>query len=171
MSDKDYLAAFKAKKGDKLDYGIKGMKWGIRRSKSQLAKGKSGEADAPAQKKSAGNEKQSSGKSGGSSSSSADRPNSIQNNVESSSARYARLQAEAKAGKASSMTEQDLKFFNARTEALAKINKMNETDPGWLSKTTKKVLQNTAQNQMQSVADAVANKYISGPIIESIKKS
>jgi hypothetical protein len=78
------------------------------------------------------------------------------------------LAAQAKAGRASDMSETDLKFFNARTEALAKINKMNEKNPSWLSTTSKKVLQQAAQNTMQSVADGVAKKYISGPILESL---
>jgi hypothetical protein len=90
------------------------------------------------------------------------------NGAETSSARYSRLAAQAKAGRASDMSETDLKFFNARTEALAKINKMNEKNPSWLSTTSKKVLQQAAQNTMQSVADGVAKKYISGPILESL---
>jgi hypothetical protein len=165
MSVKDYLAALKLEPGDKLDYGVRGMKWGIRRSSAQLRSAaqtrKVSEAKSPTDhlKKAAGQKPE------------AKKPGSnIQDHVESSPARYARLAQEAKAGKASQMSEQDLKFFNARTEALQKINKINEKKPGWLADTSKKVLQQTAQNSMQSIADGVAKKYISGPVIDAINK-
>lgn len=147
----DYIAALVADPEiDKIDYGVPGMKWGIRKDRSK-SKGSSEKAEgsAPAKKPEA---PQVFGAASG----------------ESSSTRYARLAAEAKSGGAAKMSEQDLKFFNARTEALAKINKMNETKPGWLSETAKKVLQQTAQNQMQTISDGVAKKYISGPILDSI---
>lgn len=32
----DYVGAIFVKDGDKLDYGVRGMKWGVRRSSSQL---------------------------------------------------------------------------------------------------------------------------------------
>lgn len=165
MSVKDYLAALRPEPGDKLDYGVRGMKWGIRRSSAQLRSAaqtrKVSEAKSPTDhlKKAAGQKTD------------AKKPGSnIQDHVESSPARYARLAAEAKAGRASRMSEQDLKFFNARTDALQKINKLNEQKPGWLAETSKKVLQQTAQNSMQAVADSVANKYVSKPIIDAINK-
>lgn len=164
MSVRDYLAALKVEPGDKLDYGIKGMKWGVRRSSSQLrAAAKTRQAQPEA------------GKSGAKSATKSPTPHvqnhlGIQSHVESSPARYARLRAQAKAGKASQMTEQDLKFFNARTEALAKVNKMNEKKSGWLAETTKTVLLNSTQKSMQAVSDSVANKYVSGPIIDAINK-
>ena len=67
------------------------------------------------------------------------------------------------------MSDADLKFFNARTEALAKVNKLNETKPGWLAGTTKSVLQQAAQKQMQAIADGIASKYISDPVIAALK--
>jgi hypothetical protein len=45
---------------------------------------------------------------------------------------------------------------------------MNESKPGWLGETTKAVAQNAAKNTMQSITDAVAKKYISGPIIDGL---
>jgi hypothetical protein len=88
---------------------------------------------------------------------------------ETSASRYDRLAGQAKAGKASEMSEADLKFFNARTEALAKVNKLNEEKPGWLAETSRKVIQTTAERQMQSIADSVADKYIGAPIKDAIK--
>lgn len=150
---RDYLGAIFAKPGDAKQHGIKGMKWGVRRSDSQLksdtkSRHASGEKVTPTAKASS--------------------TISEHNGVETSSARYARLAAQAKAGRAADMNEPDLKFFNSRTEALAKINKLNETNPSWLSTTSKKVLQQAAQNTMQSIADGVAKKYISGPLLESL---
>ena len=149
----DYVGAFLAKPKDLLQYGVRGMKWGIRRSDAQLAaaSGKKGSETAtsgaaPA-KKSSGN---------------------IQDNVESSSTRYARLDQQARAGKAFEMTEQDLKFYNARTEALSKVNKMHAEKPSWLRETATTVIQTTAQRQMQSVADALADKYVGAPIKNAI---
>jgi len=147
MAGKDYVAMIRAKPEDRQDHGVKGMKWGVRRSSSQLKveAAKRGEAK-PA------------------SSSSTEHHGS-----ETSQARYARLKAQAKAGGASSMSQEDLKFFNARTEAVAKVNKLNETNPGWLKTTTKTVLQQAAQRQMQAVADGIAGKYISDPILAALK--
>lgn len=49
MSDKkDYLGMFVAKEEEeRLDYGIKGMKWGQRRSRAQLAAAKKGGTEKP----------------------------------------------------------------------------------------------------------------------------
>jgi hypothetical protein len=153
---RDYLAFLRPDPDDAEHHGIKGMKWGIRRSDAQLAndtksRAAKGHEVTPTKKAAA-----------------ATAGLKAATGEETSSARYARLAAQAKAGKASDMSETDLKFFNARTEALAKINKLNETNPSWLSTTSKKVLQQAAQNTMQSVADGVAKKYISGPILESL---
>ena len=187
----DYIAAVKAKPKDLKQSGVKGMKWGVRRSSSQLRAAAKARSDAPTKptvKK---------GPNGGemvdvlvnkktgtvhriNPDGSAGKPlekdfdkkpaNNIQDNVESSPARYARLAEQAKSGRASEMTETDLKFFNARTEALSKINKLNETQPGWLRETSVKVLQQSAQRQMQAIADTVTDKYIGDPLKTAIKK-
>lgn len=153
---RDYLAAIFKQPEDAEQHGIKGMKWGIRRTSAQLksdtqSRHAAGEKVTPTAKAKA-----------------AIAPTHNADGSETSATRYARLQAQAKAGNASLMSEPDLKFFNARTEALAKINKLNESNPSWLSQTSKKVLQQAAQNTMQSIADGVAKKYISGPLLESL---
>jgi hypothetical protein len=160
----DYVGAFLASPRDILHYGRKGMKWGQRIfTKGEDSGSSKSKSDAPA----------SATKSGGSGGSApAKKPSgNIQDNVESSASRYARLDAQAKTGNASQMTEQDLKFYNARTDALAKINKMNETKPSWLRETTTTVIQSAAQRQMQMVANGLADKYIGDPIKASIKAS
>lgn len=141
----DYLGAIFRKPKDKVDYGVLGMKWGIRRDRATLRK--------EAAKRS----------------SSSTQPTKGPDGQETSASRYARLSAQAKAGKASEMTEQDLKFFNARTEALSKVNKLYENESSWLAKTTKTVLQRSAQRQMQMLSDTLADKYIGKPIADALK--
>lgn len=159
---KDYLAALFAEPGDKEDSGVKGMKWGVRRTSAQLrAAAATRKGSTPAKKTESSTSSSSSSKK-----STSDDPPA----AETSSQRYARLAQVAKDGGASSLPDADLKFFNARTEAISKINKLNETKPGWLADTSKKVLQQTAQNQMQSIADGVAKKYISGPVLDGLTK-
>jgi hypothetical protein len=161
----DHIAAIKAEPKDLQQVGVKGMKWGVRRSSSELRAAAKARGDASTKK----TESSDNSKSAASSASTKKPENSIQDNVESSSARYARLAGQAKAGQASAMSEQDLKFFNARTDALAKIDKMYETQPSWLRTTAVNVLQQTAQKQMQSIADEIAGKYIGTPLKDAIK--
>lgn len=148
---------------DAKQHGILGMKWGRRRTDAQLvadtkarhaagapvtttAKAKAVVPDATTEHK----------KVVGAASG------------ETSAARYNRLREQAKTQGANSLDEQDLKFMNARADAIAKVQKMNETQPGWLSTTSKKVLQQAAQNTMQNIADGVAKKYISGPVLDAL---
>lgn len=171
---KDYLSMERPSKGDMVQHGIKGMHWGIRRSRASLRESKAAHPTDP--KKILVKDSKTGEAHEAPRTKSAPPPVEPRKVVgaasgETSSARYARLEAQAKAGRADEMDEQDLKFFNARTEALAKINKLNQKDPGWLSSTSKKVLQKTAERQMQNVSDAIANKYVSGPIIESLGKA
>lgn len=161
----EYIAAFKAKPKDLLQHGVKGQKWGIRRSSSQLRSAAKARGDAPEKKTGSSDAKKAT-----SPSTPANKPaGDTQDKVESSSDRYARLSAQAKAGKADAMTEQDLKFFNARTEALAKINKMNETQPSWLRETTSRVIQQSAQRQMQTLSDTLVDKYVGDPLKNALK--
>lgn len=149
---RDYLGMVKPKPEDRQDHGVKGMKWGVRRSSAQL------KADGPKQGDSKGSDNKNAGVKAAS-------------GEETSGARYARLAAQAKAQGAESLSDTDIKFFNARTDAVLKINKMNEKKPGWLHGTTKTVLQQTAQKQMQALADGIASKYISTPLLSALKGS
>lgn len=155
---KDYLGLLKAKAkiGEVKQHGIKGMRWGIRRTDAQIAK------DTVA-RKSSGEKVTDTAKA-----KVAHEIVKAPHGEESSSQRYARLTSEAKGGGASNWSEADLKFYNSRTEALSKVNKMFQQNPSWLAATSKKVLQQAAQNTMQSVADGVAKKYITTPILDSI---
>lgn len=150
MSSKDYLASQTVEPKDAEMSGVKGMKWGVRRSSKELKVAAKERAASPDHVKSAASKP-----SGG---------------AETSAARYDRLKAAAKNGQGKHMSDEDLKFFNNRTEALKKVNALNQKNEGWLSKTTKSVLQSAAQKQMQQIADAMANKYIAGPAVQAIGK-
>jgi len=153
----DYVGAAMAKPGDLLQYGRKGMKWGQRifTSGSKSSDGESkGESKSSAKKES--------------SDSATKAPAKTQSGPETSSQRYARIQAEVTSGRAKEMTSDDLKFFNARTEALAKVNKLNEQKPSWIRETTTTVIQSAAQRQMQMVANTLADKYVGDPIKQAI---
>jgi hypothetical protein len=169
---KDYVGMRTKDPEDKEDHGIKGQKWGVVRSSKELAKGlikrkKAGEEITPTKKaeKVLAKEPEATKKPAETSS----QPAKIPGIQEPAPERYARLQTEAKDGKASDWNEADLKFFNARTEALSKVAKLNETQPGWLSTTAKTVLKSAAQRQMQAVTNSVADKYISEKISASLK--
>ena len=152
---------------DAVQYGVKGMKWGVRRSSRELRKAAS--ARKPTAKKDEPKpevNKTPSGSSGGKLA-----ENSIQNHVETSTQRYARLEAQAKGGGAKDFTEQDLKFFNARTEALGKVAKMYEKKPGLLASLAQETLKNTTKSVMQEVTGSLAKKYISKPLVDSLAGS
>lgn len=138
----DYLANREVEEGDKVDYGIKGQKWGIRRTKAQLQA-----ADSKG--------------------TSEDKPKTPPAN-ESASQKYDRLKSEAKAGRSSQLSDEDLRWFNARTDALTRINKLNQRDPNWLKNTTKQVLRDVAKETMKSVVTGAAKQYISNPLVDSL---
>lgn len=158
----DYIAMRLEEKKDAKQYGVKGQRWGVSRSSAALRA--AAKVNPPAKQAAKKTEAKPAAPD-----TSKKPANNIQDHVESSSARYDRLSSQAKAGKASDMTEADLKFFNARTEALSKVAKLNETQPGWLRETTVKVLQQSAQRQMQSIADTVADKYVGDVLKAAIK--
>ena len=156
---RDYEALMRAKKTELKQFGIRGMRWGIRRTDAQIAKDtvarkSSGEKVTPTAKAEAAT--------------SSTKTESKPVSEESASQKYARLAGEAKGGGAKSWSEADLKFFNSRTEALTKVDKMFTQNPSWLRATSKKVLQQAAQTMMQDVASGVAKKYITTPILDSI---
>jgi len=165
----DYLALRTKEAEDAEQHGVKGMHWGVIRdtatkARDHLRRKSKGEETTPT-KKAAAIEKKAEPEA-------THEPKQVVGAAsgETSSARYARLTQQVKEGRASDLSEQDLKFVNARTQALQTINKMNETQPGWLSKTSKQVLQNAAQKTMQDIANGVAGKYVSGPILDSLNK-
>lgn len=147
---RDYLAMNRPSLKDAVQYGVLGMRWGRRRTDAQLAndtakRALAGEKVTPTKK-----------------------AESVLSGDTSAAAKYARMTSEAKGGGAKNWSSEDLKFFNSRTEALSKVNKMFQQNPSWLQSTSKKVLQQAAQNSMQSVADGVAKKYIVTPIVDTI---
>lgn len=147
----DYRAVIRAQATDLIQHGILGMKWGRRRTDAQIA------ADN-AKRKASGEEVTPTAKA-----------KQVAPGTETTQQRYARLTGEAKGGGQKNWSDEDLKFYNSRTEALAKVNKMFETNPGWLSTTSKRVLQNAAQRTMQDITNGVANKYITVPVLDAVE--
>lgn len=137
----EYSGSLTLEEADKLDYGIKGMKWGIRRSKSELRSGKSSDDDAP--KKPSG--------------------------PETSGEKYKRLLAEAKKGGANSLSEADLKFVNSRTDAISKINKINAANPNWIKEAAKEAGKQAVKRSMNEISAAVVDKYVTTPLVTGIK--
>ena len=135
----DYLGKLEVDPKDKLDFGVKGMKWGIRKSGSS-----------------------------GSSSGSKSIPKAPAN--ENSAQKYDRLRSQIKSHGPNSLEPDELNFVNARTEAISKINKMNVASPGWLTDTSKVVLQETSKSLMKDLAGAAVKEFIAKPIIKTVIK-
>ena len=145
----DYLGMIAKDPEDAEQSGVKGMKWGVRRDRSTLK--------AAAAKRAASSEK-------------TPASTTAPKHDESAPERYARLSQVAKEGRASELSDADLKFYNARSDAIAKINKMNQEKPGWLQKTAKDVAKATAMNTMTGITTSLANKYIGQKVTEAIDK-
>lgn len=133
------MSHFDGDGGDFLaHYGVPGMKWGIRKPSS-----------------SAGST------SGGSTSKSI--PKAPAN--ETHGQKYDRLRMQVKTHGTNSLSQEELNFVNARTEAIAKINKMNVSSPGWLTDASKVVLQETTKTLMKDLAVKAGKQFIVKPLI------
>lgn len=168
---------------DALQYGVKGMKWGVRKDRG---KGGDGGDSSKSKKKSPGpnggtmqevyvNKKTGStheinpdGSVGKQVDTAPKQKTTEKSNPglkaltgeETSAARYSRLQNEAKSGLQTNWTDQDLKFFNARTEAIGKINKMYQKEPNWLVETLKDTAKQQAKNALNQYVGNVTQNYI-----------
>ena len=143
---------------DALQYGVKGMKWGIRKDR-----GKGGDGGGSGEGKTSQTKGDQPGGKGGGKQQSTEKSNpglKALTGEETSSARYARLQTEAKSGLQTNWTDQDLKFFNARTEAIGKINKMYQKEPNWLVETLKDTAKQQAKNALNQYVGNVTQNYI-----------
>lgn len=150
----DYLAFHKVEPGDGEWHGVLGMRWGRRRSDAAIAadqavRAASGEKVTPTAK----------------------RDDVSSDGSETPQQRYARLAGVAKGGGSSTLNDDDLAFFNKRTEAIKKVDKMFEEKPTWIRQTSNDVVRAVAKQQMQAVLSTVATKYISGNINEAITKA
>jgi hypothetical protein len=127
LNGENYLAHF----------GVKGMKWGIRKSDTSGGSSSGGSKGSP--------------------------PKAPAN--EGHAEKYDRLRAQIKTHGPNSLSPEELNFVNARTEAIAKINKMNVASPGWLSDTSKVVLQETTKTLMKDLAVRATKEFIVKPLI------
>ena len=133
---KDHLSVLddSLTKSELKHYGVKGMKWGVRRSKEQLSSG--------------------------------DKPSS---SASPDAQRYAKLQTAIKSGKGADLSNDDLNFYNNRTDALRRLAKVEEKNPGWLRNTLEKNSQKQANKILSDVSGAVAKKYITNEILKAAK--
>lgn len=134
---KDYLSMVSPSRRDAKHYGVPGMKWGQRKSDATGSQ-KSGTPKAI--------------------------PKAPAN--ENSAQKYDRLRMQVKTHGPNSLEPEELNFVNARTEAIAKINKMNVSSPGWLTDTSKVVLQETTKTLMKDLAVKAGKEFIVKPLIK-----
>lgn len=151
----DYLAMVEPSDDDAEHHGIKGMRWGFRRSEAAIR------ADT-VRRAEAGKPVTETAKAEAIVKPSAD---------ETPQQRYSRLAAVAKGNGAHTLDDEDLKFFNARTEAIKKVDKMFEEKPTWLRATMNDISRNVAKQQMQAIAGMIATKYISGRVNEALTQA
>jgi hypothetical protein len=152
----DYLAIVEPEEGDAVQYGVRGMKWGRRRTDAAITADNARRAEAGKPVTHTKKAEETHVKPGES---------------ETPQQRYSRLASVAKGGGTSSLSDEDLKFFNSRTEAMKKVDKMFEEQPTWLRSTTNDIARNVAKQQMQAVAGAIATKYISARIQEGLTQA
>lgn len=133
----DYLGKLELESKDKLDFGVKGMKWGIRKSDSS-----------------------------NSSSGSKGTPQGSHMGSDHPAVRYNRLLAQAKEKGANSLTEEELRFVNQRADAVARVERLTSEKPSWINEAVKGALSAAAKKTMKSVATGLAQQYIAKPIVK-----
>jgi hypothetical protein len=137
----DYLGKLEVDPKDKLDFGVKGMKWGIRKSDS----------------------------SSSSSTSSTTHPSTHSAN-ETSADRYNRLLSQVKEKGGNSLTDEELRFVNNRGDAIARVQRLSADKPNWIQEAAKDVLQQAAKKTMKTVAANLSKKYIADQLVKSATK-
>lgn len=153
------ISSLKVEDEDALQYGIKGMRWGVRRSRKQLDRD-AGRSSNESDSKSKGSGGSGSNSSGSSSSKDWD---SVLTSTDaaSSSARYAKLTESAKKGQTNSWSDADLKFYNARTDAVTKVQKMHSTQgDDWLKSMLTDLAKKNARKALDTVVDRQVSKYL-----------
>jgi hypothetical protein len=187
----DYLAQYRDEPDDILHFGVKGMKWGVRNDSSRAARDRviAGKASAgdkarvtlgssshdliwggglkgAAARMNARHDKKSAKES---TSASVDH---LVNHTgpETHSQRYERIRTIAKAGRTKDLSDDDMRFFNNRSQAIHKVNAYTAKKPHWAKETGVKVLQNTATAAVGGVAAAVTARYVTKPLIDGLGK-
>ena len=123
-----------------MHFGVKGMKWGVRNDSRGSRSSKKA---------------------------------SVENLLthpggESSPERYDRISKVAKAGQAKALTDDDLRFYNARSAAIRQVEAMNQRNPSWFEKSGKSVLQKTVMTAAAGVAAGVTSHYVTKPLVAAL---
>ena len=161
-------------------YGVRGMKWGVRR---ELQKAAPKDRPGIVQRRETSDELKHFGikgmkwgvrkkdkTSGKSSSGEASKPASPNTSGEAETAgdRYNRLKARAASNGPNSLSESDLSFLNSRTSAMAQAAKLNEETEGFVKKALKKAVKKTSERAIQAAVDKAADKFIINPALSKI---
>ena len=88
---------------------------------------------------------------------------------ESNTDRYNRLLAHAKKHGANTLDDDDLKFVTLRGDAISKVNRLNQTNPGWVSSAANQALKQAAKKTLQMATEHATKKYITDPLLGKSK--
>jgi hypothetical protein len=97
------------------------------------------------------------------------KPTDVIKKDESPNDTYARLKAKAKKDGPNSLTDDELKYLNGRSEALSKAQKLVADPESWLSKTVKSTFQSVLQDTMKNVATTAATAFVADRANTKIK--
>lgn len=193
----DYVASSKSRLADLMHHGVKGMKWGVRRPRGSdgTVSGGAAKTDhvgtAKARPVKIGDvvphTKSPTGKieitkihstkdtgthheadvTGKPTHKDLSHP---ARHTETSIERFDRLKAEAKAKGASKLNDDDLKFLNARADAVNKANKMFAEPDSKIKAAIKDAFEQAAKKQLNNAVDSLAQEVIGNRVKGKIER-
>lgn len=159
----DFVASFSAVKGtDLLHHGVKGQKWGVRRARGPgglVDKSSSGSGRSAAKTDHVGKAK--------GSTQTLSKP--AHSGTETSIDRYTRLKSEVKKNGAHKLNDDDLKFFNARTDAVKRANQTFNKKGSFLQKTVQLAIAAAATKLIKDVTQAAVSQHVTPSLFNSLK--
>ena len=143
---KDYVALYSEANGsDLLHFGVKGMHWGVRKPRTS---GKLTSTPAGAAPRHSGGGKSSTGET------------HTASHTMDSIVRYNMLKRQVKQKGANSLSDDDLKFLNARTEAIGKANKAFHDKDSKIKKAVVTAIAGALTKKLNAKAEDLLNKML-----------